>query len=81
MRALKNLDKRGRLVIPAGYRQALGLRPGDEVILSLEEGAIRVFTRAEAVRRAQAAVRAYIPAGRSLADELIAERRQELAGE
>lgn len=34
-----------------------------------------IKTPLEAVRRAQAAVRAHVPAGRSLADELIAERR------
>ncbi|HLZ09654.1 MAG TPA: hypothetical protein VKT80_13770 [Chloroflexota bacterium] len=34
-------------------------------------------TREEAIRRIQARVRKYIPAGVSLVDELIAERRAE----
>jgi AbrB family looped-hinge helix DNA binding protein len=76
-RFLTKLGEGGRLVIPAGYRRALGLDPGDAVILVLEEGAVRILTPREAVRRAQAAVRSHIPAGRSLADELIAERRRE----
>jgi AbrB family looped-hinge helix DNA binding protein len=65
-----------RTVIPAEYRKALGLNPGDEVVLLLEEGGIRILTPREAARRAQAVVRGYSPAGRRLADELIAERRQ-----
>lgn len=71
------LGESGRIVIPAEYRKALGVRAGDELILSLEEGAVRILTPREGIRRAQAAVRSRVPPGRSLADELIAERRQE----
>lgn len=71
----------GRLVIPAPYRQALALEEGKEVILRLEEGGLRILTPHEALRRAQMLVRRHVPAGRSLADELIAERRQEALGE
>jgi AbrB family looped-hinge helix DNA binding protein len=71
------LGEGGRIVIPAEYRKALGVRAGDELILSLEEGALRILTPREAIRRAQAAVRAHVPPSRSLADELIVERRQE----
>lgn len=69
------LAEGGRIVIPAEYRQALGLQIGDEVILRLEDGEVRVFTPGQAIRRAQELVRRYIPEGRSLSDELIAERR------
>jgi AbrB family looped-hinge helix DNA binding protein len=71
----------GRIVIPAAYRRALGIKQGDEVILRLEEGEVRIITPAQAIRRAQALVRRYVPAGRSLVDELIAERRAESARE
>ena len=69
----------GRLVIPAAYRKALGLKPGDEVILVIEEGEIRVISRRQAIARAQALVRRYIPKGRDLAGELIRERREEIS--
>ena len=69
----------GRLVIPAAYRKALGLKPGDEVLLTLEDGEIRVVSTRQAVTRAQTLVRRYIPKGRSLSEELIKERREEAA--
>ena len=67
----------GRLVIPAKYRKALGLKSGDEVLLTLEDGEIRVVSTREAVVRAQNLLRRYIPKGRSLSGELIKERREE----
>ena len=67
----------GRIVIPAEYRQALGLRTGDEVILRLEDGTLRIFTPGQAIKHAQELLRPYLPQGRSLSDELIAERHIE----
>ena len=69
----------GRLVIPAEYRKALGLKPGDEVLLSLEDGEIRLVSTRQAVARSQTLVRRYIPKGRSLSEELVKERREEAA--
>ena len=65
------------MVIPAEYRRALGVEVGDELVLTLEEGVLRVTTPREAIRRAQALVRSYVLEGRSLSDELIADRRRE----
>lgn len=67
----------GRIVIPARYRESLGLREGDEVILSLEGEGLRILTARQALRRAQALLRRYVPKGRSLARELVAQRREE----
>ena len=75
------LDQGGRVAIPAEYRRALGLRPGEEVILRLGDGEITLLSVAQALRRAQDAVRRNVPEGRSLSDELIAERRTEAAHE
>lgn len=71
----------GRVVIPAEMRRALGVRTGDEVLIRLEGHELRLYTPAEAIRQAQEAVRRHIPAGRSLSDELIRERRAEAAQE
>jgi antitoxin PrlF len=71
------LAEGGRIVIPAEYRQALGLRTGDEVILRLEDGTLRIITPGQAIKHAQELLRPYLPQGRSLSDELIAERHTE----
>lgn len=75
------LGKGGRLVIPAAYRKALGIVPGDELIVILEEGELRILTPLQAVRRAQAMVRRYVPEGTPLVDELLTDRREESARE
>ena len=71
------LTEGGRVVIPVEYRQALGLQVGDELIMRLENGEVRIFTPRQAVKHAQELIRNYIPQGRFLSDELLAERRLE----
>lgn len=67
----------GRVVIPAAYRKAMGIRPGDELIVAMEEGELRILTLKQAVARARAMVRRYVPRGQSLVKELLRERREE----
>ena len=67
----------GRIVIPPEYRKVLGVKPGDEVILHLDQGGIRLLTAQQAIQCAQAIVRRHVSEDRSLVDELIRERRQE----
>ena len=71
------LTEEGLITIPAEYLQALGLQIGDEVILRLEDGEIHISTPQQAIKNAQDLLRRYLPEGRSLSDELIAERRLE----
>jgi hypothetical protein len=59
----------------------MGLKDGDEVLVRLEEGELRISTRRGRLKRAQAMVRSRLDADRSLADELVAERRVEAARE
>ena len=67
----------GRVVIPARYRKTIGVEVGDEVVLILDGGEVRVMTPRQAIRQAQTLVRKHIPAGRKLASELIEERKRE----
>jgi hypothetical protein len=43
----------------------------------MDEGELRLATRRQALARAKELARPFLPDGRSLADELIAERRAE----
>jgi AbrB family looped-hinge helix DNA binding protein len=73
--ARTRLNENGRLVIPASFRKALGINPGDQVILRLEDDELRLTTLKGRIARAQQNVRKYVKPGVSLVDELIAERR------
>lgn len=82
VRAFKTkLCRDGRIAIPAEYQRELGVEPGDEIILHLDEEGLRLYTPHQAVARSQAQVRRYIPEERSLSEELISERRQEAGRE
>ncbi len=78
--ATVKLGTSGRLVLPVKFRRALGVEPGDELILALDKGELRIFTRREAIRRAQGMLKHLAP-GRSMVDELIQERHAESARE
>ncbi len=71
------IGKGGRINIPAEHRRALGLSDGDEVIVGIEDGTLRIESRDEAIRRVQRKMRERFGEGRRLSEELIAERRRE----
>lgn len=66
----------GRIVIPSLFRKELGLNIGDEVVVILFEGEIRILTRSAAAKRASDMVKRYSHR-RNLTEELIKERRFE----
>lgn len=68
------LGPKGQVVIPAEMRAKLGLRPGDQVVLDLGEGAIILTARRERLRRLRGK---YAHLEGSLAEELHRERRQQ----
>jgi len=70
------INENGRVVIPASFRKALGLRPGDPLVLRIENNELRITTLRQRLAKAQQLVRKHVPASRSLVDELIAERRE-----
>ena len=69
----------GRVVIPVEIRNFMGLKEGDTVLWELRGGEAVMTTRLVQMRQAQTMVRQYVPAGVSLVDELIADRRAENA--
>lgn len=66
----------GRVVIPAACRQALNLTEGQEVVLRLEGDELRLYSVPQTLKRSRALLKKHA-AGRSLAKELLAERRRE----
>jgi AbrB family looped-hinge helix DNA binding protein len=70
------VSEKGRLVIPAQFREAMGIEPGDVVEMRLEENELRVATRAQRLREVRRRMKNILGPGRSLAEELIAERRE-----
>ena len=70
------IGRQGRIVIPAEIRRELALKEGDELIALVEQGELLLLTRDQLWARLRAAF-ANVPAGVSLADELVAERREE----
>lgn len=71
------VNQNGRVVIPAAFRKALGIKAGEKVALRIEDDELRITTMEKRLERAQRLVRKYIKPGVSLSDELIAERRRE----
>jgi AbrB family looped-hinge helix DNA binding protein len=72
----------GKLVIPASMRRAMGISRGDTVVVELlPEGELRVRPLGSAIREAQEIVRKSVRRDRSLAEELMRERKQDAARE
>lgn len=75
------LSKEGRVLIPAEVRADLGLQEGMSLSLRVENGEIRLFDRAQALRRAQAIARKFKKPGESVVDQFLNERRVAAARE
>ena len=73
-----NVGKGGRIVIPAPYRKALDIGEGD---IKLEGEELRIVSDETELRRIREMIAQYVPEGVSLVDELILERRREVAAE
>jgi len=75
-----HLGAKGRVVLPAPIRRALGLEEGAELLARVEDDAIVLEPRAVALRRLRSFFEGVAPET-SLVDEVLAERRREVARE
>lgn len=71
------MAENGRVLIPAEFRAALGLKEGGAVVVRMEDGALVVEALEASIRRVQDSMKQYAKPGKSLVDELLTERRQE----
>lgn len=75
------INENGRILIPAAVRQAMHLHAGDEVTLILNDANLQIKTRKQVMECARQALKMNVPAGISLVDELIKERREDASRE
>ncbi|TIM61435.1 MAG: AbrB/MazE/SpoVT family DNA-binding domain-containing protein, partial [Mesorhizobium sp.] len=71
------LGEGGRFVIPAAMREEMGVKPGEDLILHVENGELRVRSWLRNLRRVQAELSALKKPGESVVDEFLKERREE----
>ena len=71
------VDPTGRLVIPSKIRSELGIEGGGEVIMTLRDGQLQIYSKVSARKAARQAVQDLVAEGESLADELSSERQAE----
>lgn len=71
------LGQGGRIVLPAEFRHALGMKEGDNLFVHLREGVIELMTAEANFKRIQERARQWAPEGVSLVDELFKMRREE----
>ena len=81
----KNLPVRmarnGRLSVPAKFRKALGLEDGGMVVLSLQDGEVRIRPIGVVLAEVQAMVAPYLKASGDSVEQFLADKRAELARE
>lgn len=65
----------GRLIVPAEFRRLMGLSDGDTVVMEIEGDELHVRPLRAALRRIQERLKPYAIEGKSISDELIADRR------
>ena len=71
------LGEGGRFVIPASMREQMSVKPGDDLILHVEDGELRVRSWLQNLKRLQAELSALKKPGESVIDEFLQERREE----
>ncbi len=74
------MGRGGRIVIPAGFREAMGVQEGDTLVATIDgDGVVRLTSASAAVRMARRILGKAVPADVSLSDSLIEDRRREAA--
>jgi len=70
------VGEKGRLVIPAAIRDALGIEPGTAIDLQVVDHELCISTLQSRIRRAQERAARYVKPGTLVSEELSAERRE-----
>jgi AbrB family looped-hinge helix DNA binding protein len=81
IRSKVTISANGRIVIPAKIRKALGITPGEMLTMDARDGVLRIESFDRQLERIQDEIIRLVGRERSLADELIAERHEEVRRE
>lgn len=81
MTATVVLGESGRMVLPAAIRKEMGLKTGDRLTVSSDQGAIRILSRKMALESIRAEIIQKRGSLAGILDEFLAERREEAARE
>lgn len=76
-----SVDDAGRIVVPAKFRKALGIKGGQELTISMEGDGIKLRTLEAALEHARALAKRKRKGRGSVVDQFIAERRAHAAKE
>ena len=71
------VDRNGRIVLPAAVRRQLGVKTGDEIVLTVSEHEVRLTTHRAALGRLQRLVREQIAPGSLSVEQFLKEKRVE----
>jgi AbrB family looped-hinge helix DNA binding protein len=71
------INENGRILIPSAIREQMALKAGDSVVLTFENGVLRVESYLAIVRKIQEDFKPFRKPGVSMVDEFIAEKREE----
>ena len=75
------VDSSGRIVLPVELRERLHVATGDQLVLQEHGGTVSLKSYDQVLADAQAYFSTLAPPGVSLVDELLADRRAEVARE
>jgi len=78
MESKVTIGEGGRIVLPASFRKALHIVSGDELVLSLHDGEIRIFQQKQALKRFRQAVKQHKTSS-NMSDDFIAFRKKDEA--
>ncbi len=71
------INESGRIVIPAAVREQMGLKPGEAVVMELDDGILRIESHRAHIRRIQQEFKSLVAANRKSASQQLIEDRQE----
>ena len=77
--ATTRMDPGGRITIPPSFRKKLGLKPGADVTITLDDEGLHVWSFEGRMRRIREVARMYVPEGTLVSEELIEDRKREAA--